>query len=136
MESLIKWNSQYSVGIPQIDEEHKKLVNILNKLCAAVKSAEADNTVKTVIDELLDYTAYHFKTEEELLKKHNYPDYENHKASHDKFTKNILEYKQQYALVKQYSASPVLEYLKNWLITHILATDKEYSDFLVKQGVS
>ncbi len=136
MDTVISRSNQYSVDIRKIDDEHKKLIEILNKISDAVKTAQDDAKIEKCIDDLVDYTIYHFKTEEELMSAHFYPDFEKHKAQHDKFTRNILEYKQLYSQVKQYSASKVLEYLKNWIITHILASDKEYAHFLTSNGVS
>lgn len=133
MEPLIIWSAQYSVGIKKIDQEHKKLIDILNRLNTSVQEKKADKSICSIIDELIDYTEYHFETEESLLEKHNYPDLDAHKAEHRKFTRNILEFKQQFSQMKEYAGQQVLDYLKNWLINHILASDKAYEAFLAEK---
>ena len=136
METVIKWNEFYSVGINQIDDDHKKLLVMLNKLNESIKTQEENETVRKVLTELVDYTEYHFQTEEKLFAEHAYPDADKHIAEHQKFTKNILQFRQQYAQMKQCSGKYILDFLKNWLIKHILASDKAYSDFLTQKGVS
>ena len=79
---MITWNDAWSVGVDVIDEEHKKLVDILQKLFGALITVQAKSYIKGLVDELMDYTHYHFKNEEAILGKYDYPHLEQHKAQH------------------------------------------------------
>ena len=82
--SWIEWSPECNVNINKIDEQHKKLVGIINKLYEAL----ADETrikelIRKVIEDLLDYTKYHFGTEEDLMRNSGHPNFLKHKAEHD-----------------------------------------------------
>ena len=90
---------------------------------------------KKILDELLDYTAYHFGTEEMLFQKYDYPEYSRHKKEHDTLTWKVLDIRSRYASGEGVETSEIFEFLKSWLENHLLNSDKKYSGFLNSKGV-
>ena len=133
--SLLHWADEYSVGIESFDNDHKKLIMILNKLFDALSKGEAQNLIFTIVMELKDYTQYHFNSEEDAFLKHLYPDYESHKDLHDNFLKKIKDFELNYVNKPQVLAIPVFNLLMSWIKEHIQKVDKNYSNFLKNKGM-
>ncbi len=83
---MIKWSDKYSVGISKIDEEHKKLIGIINKAVVASKHKDNSKEIIEILREMNDYAQAHFVTEENYMLGFGYPDYEQHKKEHQAFT--------------------------------------------------
>ncbi len=135
MERLITWNNQYSVGIEHLDDEHKQLVELLNSLHYAMSQGQANSVLGKILDELIHYTATHFKSEEVLFAQHEYPDSEKHIAEHQELVSEVLTFKKEFDKGTTMLSIKIIGFLKNWLIKHILASDKEYSEFLNSKGI-
>jgi len=132
---LIAWDSKYSVGIRIVDEQHQKLIDIINSLYDAMKEGKAKNILGKLLTELISYTEYHFKTEEGFFKKHNYPEAASHKAEHDELRKEVVGLKEKFDNDEIVVSVEVLYFLKGWLANHILGADKKYSPFLSSKGL-
>jgi hemerythrin len=134
--SLVRWSDEYSVCIKEIDEQHKQLFDLINKLHDAMKETKANNILGKVIKDLVSYTKYHFSSEEILLKNCNYPNFEQHKLLHDEFFKRIKEIEEKYFNDSVSLSQEVLQYLIDWLVYHIKNTDKQYSMFIINANVA
>ncbi|MCW5977249.1 MAG: hemerythrin family protein [Bryobacteraceae bacterium] len=88
-----------------------------------------------IIAELIEYTKAHFGYEERMMKLAAYPDYEVHKLQHDRLAARVLEFHKEYAAGRVLMSLDVMEFLKNWLQTHIKGPDKNYSPFLNAKGI-
>ena len=119
------WDSTYSVCVGEIDEQHKQLVNLINELHSAMMARKAKEILGEIIDELIEYTSYHFGTEEKYFDKFGYEETEAHKSIHKKFVDNN----------KLFVSSKILNFLKDWLLTHIKVTDKKYMTFMNENGI-
>jgi len=132
---IIVWDNSWSIGIDEIDEDHKKLVNLIQKLFGALISAQGADYVKTVFFELIDYTRYHFEREEEIFKKYNYSELEHHKQLHQNLIQQVLDISKE--LLSEGETEKVsddfFEFLKHWLVDHILEEDLKFKDFLAGQ---
>jgi methyl-accepting chemotaxis protein len=133
--SLIDWSDDLSVNIGVIDMQHKRLVEMINKLYHAMKTGKGDQIMGPLFVDLIEYTGKHFATEERFMKDKTYPDYESHKAEHEKFVARVLELKAKLEKGEKVFSSEVFNFLKGWLINHIQGTDKEYAPFLNERGV-
>lgn len=133
--SYIEWDDKYSVGIDSIDQQHKRLINLINQLQTAVDYSTGEEFEREALDELVDYTKTHFSYEEELMEKYDYPDFVPHKASHKKMINQVNEVLSEYEQDHDRAMRHALDFLRDWLINHINGTDKEYSDFLIGKGV-
>jgi len=133
--SLITWHPLYSVKVAQIDREHQKLIDLINRMYDAMKAGMAKEALRPVLTELLDYTGYHFRTEEELLRNNGYPDYESHKQVHDELAARVRKLKDDLDRGDYPAAMDVMLFLSNWLNVHILEVDKQYGPYLNSKGI-
>jgi len=131
----LEWKDEYCVGIDSIDQQHRKLVNLINQLQTAVDYSTGEEFEQDALDELVDYTKTHFTYEEGLMRDNDYPDFEPHKLQHEKMFKKVGEVLAEYEKDHDTAMSNAVEYLKEWLINHINGTDKEYSSYLIEKGV-
>ena len=133
---FLEWKDEYSVGIEVIDNDHRKLLNLINQFQTAVLYRTGKEFEEEALNELVDYTRTHFKREEDLMQENGYPGYEPHVAEHKKFIGEVE------AIITQYQQGgdrKVLQtavvFLRDWLINHIMGTDQAYSGFLHSKGV-
>lgn len=128
MFEIFPWNQNFETGISIIDEQHKRLVHILNQLAAHLANRSHKVTLVTVFSELADYANYHFKTEEEIWSRHLASDdtYSKHKASHDTFLADVLalQHSSNDENIDENIRKIVL-FLAKWLAFHILDADKK-----------
>ena len=130
---LIAWSDHYSVGIPRIDAEHRRLMDLVNELHRAIHNSKQDPATSEVLDALASYTITHFTGEEGLMKRHAYPEYAQHKAEHDKLVAQVRALQQEARAGKPVSRD-VMSFLSNWLTGHILAVDRKYRAHMTAAG--
>jgi hemerythrin len=133
---MLTWDDSYNVGSLEFDDHHHKLFEILNGLMSSLEKGSADEaTVVGALTKLLDYTEYHFKAEEELLRKNAYPDLEKQEEEHKDFIASLNVFKASY----EYGVVPPVEdlvrFLTKWLAGHIRVCDKAYAAFLAEKGI-
>lgn len=127
---LLEWNDSLSVGFAEMDEDHKKLVDLVNTLNDAVVADDADGVVEELLEELLEYTGWHFRHEERLMQQHQYPGLFDHKEEHEKLVEQAVDLFTRYQAGDRDVPGRLLPFLKDWLINHILGTDRETGKFL------
>ena len=127
---LVEWDSFYSVQVEEIDEQHKKLIQLINKMYDAMRNGKGNDVLGAVLSELVEYTKYHFAAEENLLLEHSYPELEAHKKIHADLTARVKTYKDQFECGNDSSAMDIMLFLSNWLNVHILEVDKIYISYL------
>jgi hemerythrin len=132
---MIEWNDKYSVNISLIDEQHKKLFEIINKAIIAEKHRKVTKDVLGILDEMTEYALKHFETEERYMKEFNFPEYQAHRNEHIDFTNNSIDYKNRVIGGDFQILNEILEYLKQWLVNHIQVTDKKHIDCFKKNGL-
>lgn len=133
--SLMDWQDSLSVGVPTIDAEHKKLVSLLNDLHTAMREGKSKQAMGEVLNGLITYTATHFGTEEKFMTKHAYPEYAEHKKQHDDLVKQALDVKASFEAGKVGVNMELMTFLKDWVQTHIIGTDKKLGAYLSSKGV-
>lgn len=126
----ITWRESYSVGVTKIDEQHKKLFALLNELKDAQEKEKDYDTFYKIINELCDYSVYHFKTEEDLLKEINYPHLSEHVEEHEYFRRQVKELQKMSKERKLLLSIKLVIFLKEWILTHVLQSDKDFGRFL------
>ncbi len=133
---LFQWTPELSVNVKEIDNQHKQLVNLINLLHDSMKSGKGKDVMGKVLNDLTDYTVYHFGTEERLFQKYGYIEYPQHKKEHDDLTKQVLDVKSKFEAGQTTVTIEVMNFLKDWLNNHIKHSDKKYSAFLNSKGVN
>ncbi len=129
------WKDEYSVGIESLDEDHRKLLSLINHLQTAVHYQTGELFEKEALNEVVAYTKYHFEREEKMLEKAGYADLDAHKELHKKMIAKIDEFLVRYEKEGHEALVDVALYLKCWLVKHINGTDQEYSALLQEKGV-
>ena len=133
---LLSWNEKLSVGVASLDEDHKKLVALLNQLFDAIYSGHGKESLGKTLDDMIAYAKTHFNHEEMFFAQTAYPDSAAHHAEHEKFTCRVLEEREKYKKGATGTLSlEVINFLKNWLLDHIQGTDKKYGPHLNSKGI-
>jgi hemerythrin len=133
--ALIEWKESLSVSIPKYDNQHKKLIALINQLHEAMSAGKGKDVLGKVFAELLDYTKTHFADEEAEFKKHAYPEYPLHKSEHDRLTNEVKKYYEEFMAGKGSLSIEIQAFLRDWLQKHIMGTDKKYVPFMTSKGV-
>ena len=132
-ETLVQWQSSYSVGIKLIDKQHMELINLTNKLfinCMAGRE-QSRVTFLDIIHEAVDYTGYHFSTEEKIMERVNYPDFANHKKEHADFVREVFTKAEEFNAGKHLAPLSFVYFLRDWVLHHIAVSDKKLGDYLL-----
>ena len=135
MEKLIEWDEKYKTGIKEIDNQHIKLVDLINEFYWAFKQGKARDEINIFFNKAKDYTNYHLKNEENYFEKFNYELKEEHKTQHDYFRNEIKKLE-----VKFYNGEFTVSYefinlLRTWLVEHIQTSDKKYINCFKTNGI-
>ena len=135
-EIFFKWLPGYNIGVNSIDDQHRVLVNTLNRLCVAVSKHEGDKVIAGVFDALISYTRIHFTLEERLMRhaKYNYLDI--HIKEHKKLVKQLDQLYKKHLLEDNPIYYELMGFLKSWLIEHIQGMDKQFGVCLHQSGLS
>ena len=134
MEKII-WNESFSVGIPLLDSQHMELIRIINKMIDAKDVKVGSETISEILLSMTNYAMFHFKTEEDFLREHGYPEFESHKKEHTGFRKQTLSFCMDTMDNKNTIPDEILAFLKDWLLHHILVSDMQYKEFFKSKGV-
>ena len=135
MVKQVVWLKEYELGFEEIDKQHKKLLCIANALydIATVGGENLKNDMKIVLDSLVEYTKYHFNSEEEFQKKYDYKGYELHKLAHNQFVQEVEHQISKLNTENQEDALRFYDYIANWVLTHIAKADKLWADYVKKE---
>lgn len=131
-----EWDESYSIGVCQIDQQHKRLFELINDLFLGIKAQDSATAVELALSSLVEYTQEHFATEEGLMDKHSYPGAKAHINEHSQMLGTIDAH-----IVKMQSGEPVsgmslLTQLVEWLHSHMGATDADLGNFLKSRGIN
>jgi hemerythrin len=128
--ALFEWNEAYSVGVDFFDSQHRRLVGMLNDLHEAMSVGKGVEALGHIFRSLVSYTTHHFADEEKAMAKYGCPGLEEHRLEHAELAKQVLEYKKKFEAKLVLISVELLEFLKDWLMNHIMVTDKQYGPYL------
>ncbi len=134
--SLMQWGPQFSINVQQFDNQHKRLIEMVNQLNDAMNSGKGHDALKSILDGLIQYTATHFADEEKILAQQNFPDLEQHKLAHKELVKTALELQKKFHGSSSALSGEVMNFLRNWLVNHIQGVDKKYGVYLNGKGIN
>lgn len=133
--SLITWTDEFSVGVFEIDNQHKGLVKLINKLYDAMTYGQANKILREIIQELVKYTQIHFATEEKYFEKFDYEESDDHIQEHQKFIEAVAKFKEGFEAGNIVLSVDIFKFLKNWLTNHILGSDKKFTACFNNNGL-
>lgn len=128
--AFMQWDEKYSVGIREIDDQHKQLISMLSELYEAMQAQKANDILGQIVTKLVNYTKTHFANEEGYMQRAGYPAFPEHKREHENFTNKVLAFKTDFDSGKTAMTVSITSFLKNWLNDHILVNDKKYAPYL------
>jgi hemerythrin len=132
--ALLTFDKTYSVGIQFVDEQHEGLFDTLNELHAAMLKGQVNAVIGRLLQDLLAYTRSHFAAEEAMLAKAMYPGLGEHQSKHKMLTAQVAEYVDRYKRGEVALSVHLLNFLRDWLTSHILREDRAYSAWLSQAG--
>jgi len=128
--SLFKWKNDFSVGIKELDDQHKSFFEIINRLGETAGRNKGVEFVGPVLQELKEYSRHHFTEEENWLKIIGFPELHYQKQQHAFFIAQVTDLQDKYSRGDGNIPISTLEFIRDWLLSHILESDKKYGIFM------
>ena len=131
----IEWNDSLVIGVEEIDEQHKMLIERLKNLADAFEHQQGETEVFKTFEFMSEYTDFHFSSEQEQMKNADYPGLEYQIAQHEEFKaslKRLIEDFEEEGITRALTTS-VNTFLISWLVNHIVGVDMKFAEFLKEQ---
>lgn len=132
---LLTWEQKHSVGVKELDDQHKKLFEIINRLFDAMQASKDITELNAILADMDDYAHYHFATEEKYFDQFNFEDKEAHTAQHRAFDEKAENFIKKNALGDSTLSFDVLDFLEDWWLGHINNVDKQYTKCFNEHGL-
>ncbi len=133
--SLFVWNEDYMIKVPSIDAQHQRLVEMLNDLHDAMAEGKGNAHLSEILRGLVSYTAEHFAHEEELFAQLEFPLAAAHIREHEKLKEQVVAFQKKFDAGEAMINMALMRFLKDWLINHILGSDKKYAPLFIEKRV-
>lgn len=132
--AIIKWKQVYETGIVAMDKEHQGLVQQINVLFEAVRDKRGREVYVDVVAMLDTYVLEHFGHEEKLMQEYQFPGFAAHQQEHQNLIAAVLKLQADHAVMDERAARELLNFLRTWLLEHIVKADKKYGSFIESRG--
>ena len=132
---MVEWSNDLSVGVPSIDVQHRKLIDLTNDFHAAIVTGRGAVKAGRTLIGLLAYTVSHFSYEEKVMQEAGYADFEEHKAEHARLVAEIRCLQKDLLAGKTALSVDLMHFMKSWLRMHIAGMDHKYAECLQAAGV-
>ncbi len=129
-----KWRREYSVGIATLDHQHQHLFELVNQLHDSMTAEQPEAVMANTLSELVDCTRQHFLAEEALMTDLNFPGLDAHRAEQEKINRAVLKFIRDFEADEICFNVQLLDFMVDWLTSHILNTDMQYSQFLLAKN--
>lgn len=126
----LEWTPKLSVGIVEIDNQHKHLIELLNLLSNALKTGQGRQIQGDMLRALADYAILHFRTEETYMEQVRFPGLEEHRKEHQDFITKVLEFNEEFHAGNVFLTIEMMKFLREWVEHHIATTDQDYAPYL------
>ena len=133
--AVLTWNEQLSVGIAELDQQHKQLAEMVNDLYDGVGGRRDETVLQRLLHEMIALAGVHFQTEEWYMRSYGFDGYDRHKGEHAALMAKVHDLKSRIDSGQARITSDVVMFLRNWLQGHILGEDMNYAIFLARQGI-
>ncbi|NLA60739.1 MAG: hemerythrin family protein [Firmicutes bacterium] len=130
---MLKWTDELSVGVDEIDNQHKELISRVAGLLSAMAKGKGKDEVTETLDFLADYVVFHFSSEERIMREHAYPGFTHHRQQHLFFTERVKGLRDRLAQEGPSSSLAIQSQrlLSDWLVNHISVIDSALGAFLI-----
>ena len=131
----VVWDNAWSVGVAEIDRQHRKIIDMINRLESARLNGMSAMMIGSILEELKKYTQYHFGLEEMYFDEFHYEDADEHRISHEFFTIKVESFCHAFAGRREGLTEDVVQFLQGWLNLHIKGSDLKYKDCFLSNGL-
>lgn len=131
----LEWDAKYSVGVEELDNQHKQMFATINKLLEIISTGSSEENLADIIDGLIKYKIFHFATEEKYFKEFNYKGAEDHIQKHKEFNDKLTELRKKHSNYTVEFAFDLVDFLEDWLINHLMVTDHKYVECFHDHGL-
>jgi hemerythrin-like metal-binding protein len=135
MPKQFEWKEEYSVGVTEIDDQHKKLVDTIDKLSQAIGEGHAKEALHEILDTLAAYAVEHFQTEEKYFDQFNYEFSKEHKELHADFKAKVVEFIEKAKSDQIKVSFELIDFLEDWLLDHLVTADQKYVECFKANGL-
>ena len=133
---LIAWDNNYSVNVEELDEQHQKIISMINELVDSMAQGTINrNKIYNILQDLADFTVNHFEIEEDYFKTFDYPESFSHKQEHQDFIDSVADFKKRIDEGKIVLPTEIFCFLRDWFVNHLLTVDKGYCKCSQDKGV-
>lgn len=132
---IINWKNEFSVGVKEMDEQHKKLLGMINRLIEEQHTLTDPRTIADLLTEMTDYAQVHFRAEEFLMAEYGYEQISAQKKQHQDFIDKTISFYSASDIGPNVLSVALLDYLGTWLVGHILQEDMKYKNFFKSKGL-
>jgi len=126
---LIQWDDIYSVGMEDLDSQHRSILKIINQLIIEKKTGHLDHKISSIMEELVNYAQYHFSSEEKFMKQYGYSQLGVHKVEHQFFIKKLEDFQKELGKKEEDIHNDILSFLQGWWSHHVLVVDQQYAKY-------
>lgn len=133
---IFQWREEYNTHIGEMDEHHQELFQTANKLYEEINTGRNKLVLEDTLNFLIRYTEEHFTKEEKLMEDFDFPEYDVHTKHHERLIREVQELKAKYTAGEIQMDMSIVNFLKDWIINHILTEDRKYGPYLNGKGVS
>lgn len=125
----IQWDESISVGVPQLDEDHKRLIGLLCYMDDHQDEHVESESISLTMEQIREFASSHFRREEEYMQSIGFPEYDAHKKAHKKFKEKTASLCVDVMNHHQETPQDIYRFLHDWVTNHILGTDKQIRAF-------
>lgn len=131
----LEWDEKYSVGVKELDDQHKLMFATINELLDAINDNNTEEHLGNIIESLVKYKTFHFATEEKYFEQFNYEETEEHKMKHREFNDKLNALKAKFPTYSVEFAFELVDFLEDWLINHLMVEDQKYKECFASNGL-
>ena len=134
--SIFQWREAYNTNVKEMDKHHQELFRTANRLYEEIHSGRDKSVLEETLDFLIHYTEDHFSREEKMMEDYDFPEFESHKKQHERLIFEVQELKDKYSAGEIQMDMSIINFLKDWIINHILTEDRKYGPYLNDKGLN
>ena len=134
--AIMIWNPNYSVGVKELDDQHKVLIHMINEMHYAMNNDKGQEAIAAIVEQMFDYMETHFTTEEGYMSDCDYQGLQAHQQKHEEFRVKARDLRTRIGRGEYVLSFEIVRFLSDWLQNHIMVVDKKYSSLLAEKGHS
>ncbi len=134
--AVLAWKEDYSVKVRRFDDQHRRLIDLVNKLDNALALGKGSAVLSEVLASVTAYAQTHFSDEERIMLQNRFPGFTAHKKEHDQLVASVREFQREVAAGDATVSPGLINFLKSWLLQHIQSVDMQYGPYLSGRGVA